>query len=623
MRLFAIICLLLLLPFTASAANHTNHGLSLHGKPKYNSLFTHFKYANPNAPKGGEIRLGTIGTYDNVNPFILKGVTAAQASIVFETLMESSLDEPFTQYGRVAKDITVPDDRSWVSYNLRKEARFHDDRPLTADDIIFSFNTLRKEGHPFYRSYYKDVVEAKKLNKYGVKFIFKNGGNAELPLIMGQMPILPKHFWEDKKFNKTRLSPILGSGPYRIESISPARSITYSRVKNWWGTDLPVNKGRYNFNRIRVDYYRDASIATEAFLAGQYDFRLENTAKNWATAYNTPDVKSGLIQRKEIKNELPAGMQGFIFNTRRPLFRDCHVRAAIALAFDFEWSNKTLAYGAYTRTNSYFANSELASHGKITKAESAILKPYKNKIPRKVFTDIYEAPKTKGDGNNRDNLRKAATLLADAGWELKNGTLVNEEGQAFAFEIVDSSPLFERWVQPFIRNLERLGIKATFRVVDSSQYQNLMNDFNFDMTISVFGQSLTPGNEQRDYWSSAKAKQKGSRNIIGIHDPVVNELVEKIIQARSRKELVNLTRALDRVLLWGHYVVPHWNIGSYRVAYWDIFGQPQTAPKYGFDMTSLWWINQKKQKALINKSAKDMAKAKKKEAKKKAKKEKK
>lgn len=617
MRFFlSLIFLFALVPFASEAANHTSTGLALHGKPKYNALFSNLDYVNPHAPKGGEIRLGAIGTFDNVNPFILKGVTAANATMVFETLMENSLDEPFSQYGLIAESVTLPDDRSWVSYKLRKEAKFQDEKQITADDVIFSFNTLKKEGHPFYRTYYKDVVTAEKLGPHSVKFIFKNGGNAELPLIMGQMPILPKHFWEGKKFSRTILSPILGSGPYSIKSISAGRSIAYERNKDWWGKDLPINKGRYNFDKIRIDYYRDASVATEAFLAGQYDFRHENIAKNWATAYNTDDVADGSIKRVHIKNEQPAGMQGFVFNTRRPLFTDRRVREAITLAFDFEWSNKTLAYGAYARTNSYFANSELASRGKISSAERNILKTYKNKLPREVFDNVYQAPVTSGDGTNRENLRRAAALLAESGWELNNGKLVNKDGQEFAFEIVDSSPLFERWVQPFIRNLERLGIKASFRIVDSSQYQNLMNDFNFDMTISVFGQSLTPGNEQRDYWTSTKADHKGSRNIIGIKNPIVDELVEKIIKARDRRELVTLTRALDRVLLWGHYVVPHWNIGHYRVAHWDIFGKPETAPKYGLDMTGLWWVDNEKRNALLNKTRKEVAKAEKKKKKK-------
>ena len=565
------------------------HGLALHGAPKYSADFTHFDYAAPEAPKGGTLHLAAIGTFDNLNPFILKGQAASESGTVFETLMESALDEPFSQYGRVAQSVTVDENKQWVSYELRPEAKFQDEKPITPEDVIFSFETLRDKGHPFYRSYYKDVVKAEKTGEHGVKFTFKNAGNAELPLIMGQMPILAKHFWAGKDFAATTLTPPLGSGPYKIESLTPGRTITYKRVANWWGENLPVNKGRYNFDTIVIDYYRDVTVAVEAFFAGKYDFRLDNIAKNWATAYTTPAVKNGQIIKKEVKNELPAGMQGFVMNTRRPLFKDPRVRQALAYAFDFEWGNKTMAYGAYKRTSSYFANSELASSGLPSPDELKVLESYRGRVPDDVFTATYAPPKTDGSGDARDNLRKATVLLAAAGWTLKDGKLVNGRGEAFKFEIVDSSPMFERWVQPFLRNLERLGIQASFRNVDSSQYQNMMNDFDFDMTVHVFGQSLSPGNEQRDFWGSAKADQKGSRNLIGVRDPVVDELIEKLIHAKDRAELVTLCRTLDRVLLWGHYVIPHWNFGAYRVAYWNKFGMPAVNPKYGFDLTSLWW----------------------------------
>ncbi len=581
---FLFVCLALLsLPAFAA------HGIALHGAPKYPSSFTHFDYADPDAPKGGELRLASIGTYDNLNPFILKGVPAAGAGSVFETLMEASLDEPFSQYGRIAKEVEVAPDRSWVSYELRPEARFNDSSPITPEDVIFSFEILRDKGHPFYRSYYKDVAKAEKTGPHNVKFIFKTAGNTELPLIMGQLPILPAHAWKGKDFAATTLTPLLGSGPYEVESVEPGRSITYKRVKNWWGENLPVNKGRYNFDKIRTDYYRDANVVLEALFAGKYDFRLENSAKNWATAYDAPSVKDGRILKKEVPNELPAGMQGFIFNIRRPIFQDPRVRQAITLAFDFEWGNKNVAFGAYKRTESYFANSELAATGLPSPEELKLLEPFRGKIPEEVFTKAYEAPKTDGSGNNRDNLRKAAALLQEAGWTIKNGKLMNDKDQPFTFEIVDGSPLFERWVQPFLRNLERLGIHADYRVVDSAQYQNLLDDFNFDMTVHVFGQSLSPGNEQRDYWGSAKADQKGSRNLIGLKSGAVDALVEDIVTAKDRAELVTACHALDRVLLWGHYVIPHWNYGGYRLAYWDKFGQPEITPKYGIDPESLWW----------------------------------
>lgn len=586
--------LLLLAAAPVARAQEAQSSLALHETPKYAADFTHFDYTDPDAPKGGTLRLAAIGTFDNLNPFILKGLAAAESSSVFETLMESSLDEAFSEYGRLAKTVTVAPDKSWVAYELRPEARFQDDTPVTPEDVIFSFETLRDKGHPFYRSYYKDVVKAEKTGPHAVKFTFKNAGNAELPLIMGQMPILPKHAWKGKDFAATTLEPLTGSGPYKISQVNPGRSITYTRDKNWWGANLPINKGRYNFDTIIIDYYRDVTVAVEAFFAGKYDFRLENIAKNWATAYNTPAVKTGKIVRQEVKIELPSGMQGFVFNLRRPLFQDRRVRQALDLAFDFEWSDRTLAYNAYKRTKSYFQNSELAATGLPSEDELKILEPYRGKIPDEVFTQAYEPPVTDGSGDARANLRKATALLAEAGWTLKDGKLVDAKGTPFKFEIVDSSPLFERWVAPFIRNLERLGIDAKFRVVDTAQYQNMMDDFDFDMTVHVFPQSLSPGNEQRDFWTSAKADQKGSRNLIGLRNPVVDDLVEKLIHAKDRKELITLCHALDRVLLWGEYVILHWNSGAYRIAYWDKFGQPKITPRYGFDPNSLWWFDEAK-----------------------------
>lgn len=570
------------------------HGIALHGEPRYPAGFTHFDYVNPDAPKGGEMRTAAIGSFDNLNPFILKGVPAANAGLPFETLMEASLDEPFSQYGKLASDVAVAKDKSWVAYELRDEARFSDGTKVTPEDVIFSFETLREKGHPFYRSYYKDVLRAEKTGPRGVKFVFKGTENTELPLIMGQMPVLPAHAWKGKDFAATTLTPLVGSGPYEIESVDPGRSITYRRVKDWWGENLPVNKGRYNFDRLRIDYYRDATIALEGLFAGKYDLRLENSAKNWATAYDAPAVKEGLIQRREIANRLPAGMQGFIFNTRREIFKDPRVRQALAYAFDFEWGNKNVAFGAYKRTESYFANSDLAATGLPSPEEIKLLAPLRALLPPEVFTTPYAAPRTDGSGSIRENLRKASALLAGAGWTVKNGVLTDGKGHPFTFEILDSSPLFERWVQPFLRNLERLGIRARFRVVDSAQYQNLMDDFNFDMTVHVFAQSLSPGNEQRDFWGSAKAAQKGSRNLIGVNDPAVDDLIEKIVHAPDRPALIAACRALDRVLLWKHYVIPHWNYGAYRIAYWDVFGQPNVTPPYGIDPGSLWWIDAKK-----------------------------
>ncbi|MDD5585354.1 MAG: extracellular solute-binding protein [Alphaproteobacteria bacterium] len=580
--------LFLSLPAFAQTAQH---GIALHGQPKYAAGFTHFDYANPDAPKGGEVRLASIGTFDNLNPYILKGLPATDAGLVFETLMASALDEPFSQYGWVAESVTVAPDRGWVSYKLRPEARFHDGKPVTPEDVIFSFETLRDKGHPFYRSYYKDVVKAEKTGPHEIKFTFRGNGNTELPLIMGQLPVLAKHFWKGKDFAATTLEPIPGSGPYKIESLTPGRDIVYKRVADWWAKDLPVNKGRYNFNTIRYDYYRDATVALEALFAGRYDLRLENIAKEWATSYTTDAVKKGLIIKQEIKNELPSGMQAFAFNTRRDIFKDPRVREALGYAFDFEWANKNFAYGAYKRTTSYFANSELAAEGLPSPEELKILEPYRGKIPDEVFTSAFKPPVTDGSGDARDNLKKAAALLREAGWNLKDGKLVNAKGEPLKFEIVDASPLFERWIQPFLRNLERLGVQANFRVVDTAQYQNLIDNFDYDMIVHVFSQSLSPGNEQRDYWSSSRADLKGGRNLIGIKNPVVDDLVEKLIHAKDRAELVAICHALDRVLLWNYYVIPHWYTGAYRVAYWDMFGEPKVAPKYGLGFPETWWID--------------------------------
>ncbi len=599
---FLQISLSILLIFFAlpALAQQASHGVALHGAPKYPANFTHFEYTNPDAPKGGEFRLSAIGTYDTLNPYTLKGMAADGAGMVFETLMAGSMDEPFSQYGWVAESVAVAPDRSWVSYKLRPEAKFQDGSAITPEDIIFSFETLRDKGHPFYRSYYKDVIKAEKIGAHDVKFTFRDTTNTELPLIMGQLPVLSKKFWQGKDFAATTLEPILGSGPYKVDNIQQGRSISFVRVKDWWAKDLPVNKGRYNFDSIRYDYYRDATVALEAFFAGRYDFRSENIAKHWALDYNTPAIQQGLIKKQEIKNELPAGMQAFIFNTRRDIFKDQRVREALGYAFDFEWSNKNFAYGSYKRTASYFENSELAAQGLPSPDELKILEPYRGKIADEVFTKEFKLPMTDGSGDNRDNMRKATELLRNAGWTLKNGNLVNAEGKPFTFEIIDAEPMFERWIQPFLRNLERLGIHATFRIVDTSQMQNRLDNFDFDMTISVYSQSLSPGNEQYDLWSSTKADVKGSRNLIGVNDPVVDALVDKLVHADSREELVTICRALDRVLLWHYYVIPQWHIGSFRIAYWDMFSQPSIAPKYGLAVNDSWWIDSVKAQKIMD-----------------------
>jgi microcin C transport system substrate-binding protein len=579
------------------------HGLSMYGDLKYGPGFKHFDYANPQAPKGGDVKEAAIGTFDTLNPFILKGVAAAGIGLTFETLMIESSDEPFSMYGLVAESIEAPADRSWVAFTLRPEARFHDGTAITADDVIWSFETLKTKGHPFYRSYYKHVTKAEKLGERKVRFSFDKGENRELPLIVGQMPVLSKAYWQKHDFEKTTLEAPLGSGPYKVESVDPGRAIVYRRLKDYWGAKLAVNSGRSNFDTIRYDYYRDITVAIEAFKAGQYDFRAENSAKNWATAYTGPAVAQKLIKKEEIKNEVPTGMQAFAFNERRPIFQDPRVRQAIGYAFDFEWTNKHLFYDAYTRTKSYFSNSELAARGRPGPDELKVLEPFRGKVPDEVFTKEYEPPKTDGSGNIRDNVRDALALFNAAGWTIKGQKLVNQRGEPMQFEILINEPTWERISLPFAKNLERLGITARVRNVDPAQYEKRLQDFDFDVTVVVWGESLSPGNEQRDFWESATASIPGSRNYAGIKDPVVDKLVEMVIAAPDRPSLVARTRALDRVLLWGFHVVPHWHIQAFRVAYWDKFGRSAVSPKYALGFPDTWWVDAKKESELNVKKA--------------------
>jgi len=591
---------------TDSSANASNlpipqHAVSMHGEVKYGPNYTHFDYANPNAPKGGTLKLSALGSFDSLNPYIVKGSPAAGltflgSNLVFESLMEQSNDEPFTMYGLLAETIELPEDRSWVAFNLRPEAKWADGSPVTAKDVVWSFNTLMEKGTPFFKAYYGDVKNVTATSPSRVKFTFLHNGNAELPLILSQMPVLPETYWsgESHDFSKTTLSPPMGSGPYKIDQVVPGRSITYTKRDDWWGSDLSINKGRYNFKNIVYDYYLDDNVALEAFLSGAYDVRLENTAKLWATAYKTPAVNSGDIQKEEIQNGRPAGMQGYIFNLRRDIFKDPKVREAIGYAFDFDWSNKQFAYGSYTRTKSYFENSELASNGIPQGRELEILEEFRDQLPNKVFTEEYSPPASDGSGNIRANLRVAAELLEEAGYILgKNGVRVHKDtGTPLRFEIIDGNPVFERWTLPFIRNLKRIGVDANFRAVDSAQYQNRMNNYDYDMTIMSIGQSSSPGNEQLDFWGSEKADIPGSRNYIGIKNPVIDELIRMVIEAPSRDELVARTRALDRVLLWNHYVVPHWHFDKWRIAYWNKLSRPETLSDLTPGISDTWWVEQ-------------------------------
>lgn len=579
------------------------HGLAMHGDLKYGPDFEHFDYVNPNAPKGGSLVMSATGSFDSLNPYILKGEPAAGVGLIFETLTVGSADEPFSVYGLLAESIETPADRSWVAFTLRPEARWHDGQPVTVEDVIWSLETLKTKGHPFYRAYYANIVKAEQDGERRVKMTFDEGLiNRELPLIAGQLPVLPKHYYEKVAFDKTTLEPPLGSGPYKIKKLDPGRSITYERVPDYWGANLPVNVGRYNFDEIRYEYFRDNNVALEAFKGGVYDFRAENESKLWATAYTGRPFDAGLIVKEEVPEESGTGMQGFVFNTRREMFKDPKVREALAHAFDFEWTNSSLFYGQYTRTESYFSNSELGATGLPSEAELALLEPFRDQLPEEVFTKDYQAPTTDGSGNNRGNLRIALELLREAGWHVDGGKLRTPDGKPLTFEILLVSPAFERIVGPFAKNLERLGIEVRVRTVDTAQYQNRLDDFDFDMIVATWGQSQSPGNEQRNFWSTVAAETKGSRNYAGIEDPVVDALIDQIIQAPTREDLVAATRALDRVLLWGHYVIPHWHIRVERLAYWNKFSQPEIHPRFGTDLYA-WWVDAAKVAALGRREA--------------------
>lgn len=580
----------------ASQVVYKSHAIAMHGEPKYPADFKHFDYVNPNAPKGGEIRTAARGTFDSFNRFIAKGTPAGTGSI--ESLTVSSTDEPFTQYGLLAESIEWPEDRSWVAFTLREEARWHDGMPVTVEDVIFTLETLKTKGHPFYRFYYGSVERAEPAGERRVKFIFNEKGNRELPLIVGQLEILPKHYWEGREFDETTLEPPLGSGPYKVSRFEAGRYIIRERVEDYWGKDLPVNVGQNNFDRLRTDFFLDTTVIRQALKSGTIDYRNENQAKAWASAYDVPAVRRGWLQKEQIKHERPTGMQAFVFNMRRPLFKDPLVRQAISYAFDFEWSNPTLFFDQYNRTESYFSNSELASTNLPQDEELEILERYRGRVPDEVFTTTFAAPETDGQGWPRDNLDKAFQLLSQAGWVVRDLKLVNAEtNEQFGFEFLLVSPEFERIVLPFKRNLERLGMDIRVRIVDTSQYVDRLRNRDYDMISTGWGQSESPGNEQRDFWGSVAADQAGSRNYTGVKNPVIDELIELVITAPTRESLIQRTRALDRVLLWSHLVVPAWHLQYDRILYWDKFSRPEVTPKRGTS-TNYWWYDEAKAAAL-------------------------
>ncbi|MDI6934372.1 extracellular solute-binding protein [Serratia sp. Se-PFBMAAmG] len=581
---------LLLACLSLPALAAPQHALTLYDEaPKYPADFKHFDYVNPDAPKGGTFRQSSFGGFDSLNPYINKGVAAENLSIIYDTLMRQSLDEPFTEYGLVAGKIEKAPDNSWVRFYLRPEARFHDGHPIRAEDVVVTFNALVKQGAPLYRQYYADVADVVAEDPLRVRFDFKHKNNRELPLILGQLPVLPKHWYQDRDFARGNLEIPLGSGPYKVAEVKPGRSIRYERVKDYWAKDLPINRGQYNFDFMTFDSYRDNTVALEALKAGAFDFWQELSAKNWATAYNVPPVRDGRLIKEELPNGNPTGMQGFVFNLRRPVFQDVRVREALSLLLDYEWTNKQLFNGAYTRTASYFENSEMAARGLPSSDELKILEPLRGKIPDKAFSEAFHNPVSDGSGMIRDQQRKAYQLLQEAGWKIANDKMVDTQGKPVSIEFLLVQTEFERVLLPFKRNLADLGIELNIRRVDVSQYINRLRSRDFDMIVGGFPQSSSPGNEQREYWTSAAADNPGSRNFIGLRDPAIDQLVEQLIKADSRQNLIDHTRALDRVLLWGYYVIPNWHIKTWRVAYWNHIGHPKVSPKYDVGIDT-WWI---------------------------------
>jgi microcin C transport system substrate-binding protein len=593
------------LAFSPLAAQEApwRHGSALLDEPKYPQGFPHFDYVNPNAPKGGLVRLGALGTFDSFNVVVagVKGSPEQGLGLIYETLTASALDEPSASYGLLAESFTYPEDYSSVSFRLRPEARWHDGRPVTVDDVIFSFEAL-KSNSPTYAFYYANVTKAEKTGEREVKFTFDEKGNRELPQIMGQLMVLPKHWWEGtasdgrkRDITQTTLEPPLGSGPYRLKTFDAGRNASYERVKDYWGETINVNVGQNNFDEIRYEYYRDATVLLEAFKADRLDFRTENSARNWATGYDFPARQEGRVVLEEFPFRATGVMQAFVLNMRRDKFKDQRVRRAFNLAFPFEELNKTIFYGLYERPSSYFFGLDLASSGLPEGREREILESIRDKVPASVFTTAYKNPVNDSPETIRNNLREADRLLKEAGWEVKNGRRVNAKGDVLTVELLSSSPNEERVFLPYKASLDRLGIAASVRTVDDVQYTNRTRAFDFDIATGLWPQSMSPGNEQREFWGSQAASREGSRNLPGIADPGVDALVDKVIYAKDRDELVAATKALDRVLLAHDYVVPQWTSLKQRTARWNRYSHPETMPRYGgAAFPTIWWFDEAK-----------------------------
>jgi len=577
------------------------HATTLFETVKYGPGFKQFDYVRSDAPQGGRIRLAALGTFDSINPFTIKGDAVNPG--VNETLMKSSLDEPSSEYGLLAESVWYPDDYSMVVYRLRPEASFHDGEPVKPEDVIFSLESLKK-NHTQYAGYYKDIAKVEKTGDREVTFTFGMKGNRELPHITGQLAVIPKHWWtakdaegKSRDVSSNTLEPILGSGPYKITAVRPGLSILTSRVTDYWGKNLPVNVGQDNFDEVETQFYQDRAVLLEAFKGNQFDVQYESSSKQWAVGYDFPAAKDGRVIREELPRLGVNGMQSWALNIRKPLFQDVRVRKALDLAFDFEWSNTNLFYGLYTRSRSYFNNSELEAKGLPDAGELALLEPLRGQIPPEVFTSEYVSPGNATPQDRRKNLRQAQSLLAEAGWKpVTQGNrqvLKNGKGESFTFEITLDSPAFERIALPYAEQLSLLGIAAKVRVVDAAQYERIEGDFDYDMIVGSWGQSLSPGNEQREFFGSDFADRKKSRNYVGIQNPAIDVLIDKIIAAPNRAALISACRAMDRVLMWNHYVVPMWYKPADWIAYWKRVKHPENMPGYALGYPDIWWFDAK------------------------------
>jgi microcin C transport system substrate-binding protein len=617
---------------TQPASAEFRHGLSTFGELKYPADFKHFEYVNPSAPKGGKIALigsGGVTSFDTFNAFILKGDAAEGLGLLYDSLMTGSGDEPGAAYGLIAESAELAADKKSVTFKMRPEAKFADGSPITADDVVFTFNILKEKGHPVsFRRRLRDVTGVTAIDPHTVRYDFQGELVRDLPLIVAGLPVLPKAWWATRNFDQSSLEKPLGSGPYEIGSFQPGRFVSYKRRADYWAKDLPVNAGTNNFDEIRYDYFRDRQVGLENLLNGTFDFREEFTAKDWSMSYGVPAVRDGRIQRKVLPDGRPSGAQGFFLNMRRPQFSNPLVRQALGQAFDFEWSNRFLFFGLYTRTESFFENSELKAVGPPSPGELALLEPYRDRLPPEVFGEPFVPAKSNGLGYNAEPLRQASKLLEQAGWTYRDNDggcsffcrfetamamrqaapvrlRQNDKGETLKVEILIFEDTFERVILPYVTNLRNIGVDARMRRVDGAQYQKRLKSFDFDIAIQRYVMGLTPGIEIVNYWGSEAAKQEGSPNLGGIANPVVDALAEKVMAAQSREDLVTAARAIDRVMRSGHYWVPQWYKGSHAIAFWDKFSWPEKKPKYSIGAPATWWYDAEKAARLRSRTPPD------------------